>query len=211
MTNENMIKVIQAKTEHKCQICCRAVAGALDSWYITLVDPKDWNWSFNEYRIYQGVDEPPMTDKMNDYTVYFCGYTYYFIDTEDKKVKKITNVNFTQNGAQYTSFLRCHEIETGLIKAKEDGHIHLQGTIQIDDDLSVNGSLHFGDIASQNLIDIVYPVGSTYVQHSSGKPPATLFGGTWTSYKHSILYSSSTSGTTANIGTLSITYWIRTS
>ena len=143
MTSENMIKVIEAANSGNYQIVCRAVSGALDAWYITLVDPTDWNWSFNEYRIYVGTKEPPMTDTMNDYSVYFCGYTYYYIDT-DGEVKSVTNVNFEENGAQYTSFLRCHEIMTDNITANETGVIHLDSDTEIDKDLYIKGTLTAG-------------------------------------------------------------------
>lgn len=142
MTSENMLKVQQAASSGNYQIVCRPVSGAIDSWYITLTDISDWNWGFNEYRIYVGTKEPPMTNEMNSYSVYFCGYTYYYIDT-DGQVKKITNVNFTEYGAQYTSFLRCSKVMVDQILTNENSTLEFINDVKIDKGLTVESNVNF--------------------------------------------------------------------
>lgn len=82
-----------------------------------------------------------MIDEMNDYSVYFCGYTYYFIDN-DEQVKKVTNVNFTEFGEQYTSFLKCSKIQVDALYSNETGIIAVKGRTTINGQTTVNEDLN---------------------------------------------------------------------
>ena len=78
MTTDKQLTVQAAAKDGHYQIVCRHQFAAMNSWYITLTDVDDWDWNVNEYRIFVGTREPPMINEMNDYSVYFCGYTYFF-------------------------------------------------------------------------------------------------------------------------------------
>lgn len=173
MTTDKQLTVEAAAKDGHYQIVCRHQFAALNSWYITLTDVENWDWNVNEYRIFVGTREPPMIDEMNDYSVYFCGYTYYFIDN-DEQVKKVTNVNFTEFGEQYTSFLKCSKIqvdalysnETGIIAVKDNlsleknfdtygditakKNLNVLGNAELNGSLTVNGQSQFNDNVSFN-------------------------------------------------------------
>lgn len=173
MTTDKQLTVEAAAKDGHYQIVCRHQFAALNSWYITLTDVENWDWNVNEYRIFVGTREPPMVDEMNDYSVYFCGYTYYFIDN-DEQVKKVTNVNFTEFGEQYTSFLKCPKIqvdalysnETGIIAVKDNlsleknfdtygditakKNLNVLGNAELNGDLTVNSQSQFNDNVSFN-------------------------------------------------------------
>lgn len=138
MTLEKQQLVQNAALDGHYQIVCRQLFASLNSWYITLLDVKDWEWEINEYRIFVGTREPPMIDEMNDYSVYYCGYNYYFIDN-DGTVKKVVNVNFTEYGEQYTSFLKCAKIQADYIYSNETGVIHAKDNLNLDKNLNVQG------------------------------------------------------------------------
>lgn len=138
--------VLKAYNTGKYQIVCRNISAQLNDWYITLVKPEDWEWSVNEYRVFVGIDEPPMRNQMNIYSVYFCGYNYYFLDTDSEQtLRKVTNVNFTQYGAQYTTFLRTHEIQSDVITANETGTVEISDNTHVKKDLTVDGTVEIGD------------------------------------------------------------------
>lgn len=138
MTLEKQQLVQNAALDGHYQIVCRNLFASLNSWYITLVDVEDWEWEVNEYRIFVGTREPPMIDEMNDYSVYYCGYNYYFIDN-DGTVKKVMNVNFTEYGEQYTSFLKCAKIQVDYLYSNETGVIHVKDNFELDKNLNVQG------------------------------------------------------------------------
>lgn len=138
MTLEKQQLVQNAALDGHYQIVCRNLFASLNSWYITLVDVEDWDWEVNEYRIFVGTREPPMIDEMNDYSVYYCGYNYYFIDN-DGTVKKVVNVNFTEYGEQYTSFLKCAKIQVDYLYSNETGVIHVKDNFELDKNLKVQG------------------------------------------------------------------------
>ena len=138
MTLEKQQLVQNAALDGHYQIVCRQLFASLNSWYITLLDVKYWEWEINEYRIFVGTREPPMIDEMNDYSVYYCGYNYYFIDN-DGTVKKVVNVNFTEYGEQYTSFLKCAKIQADYIYSNETGVIHAKDNLKLDKNLNVQG------------------------------------------------------------------------
>lgn len=138
MTLEKQQLVQHAALDGHYQIVCRNLFASLNSWYITLVDVEDWDWEVNEYRIFVGTREPPMIDEMNDYSVYYCGYNYYFIDN-DGTVKKVVNVNFTEYGEQYTSFLKCAKIQVDYLYSNETGVIHVKDNFELDKNLKVQG------------------------------------------------------------------------
>lgn len=54
----------------------------------------------------------------------------------------------------------------------------------------------------QDLLNIIYPVGSIYVSMNSTSP-ATLFGGTWEQIKDQFLYCTTTSKTTGGANSVS--------
>lgn len=139
MTLEKQQLVQNAALDGHYQIVCRQLFAALNSWYITLVDVEDWEWEVNEYRIFVGTREPPMIDEMNDYSVYYCGYNYYFIDN-DGTVKRVVNVNFTEYGEQYTSFLKCSKIQTDYLYSNETGFIQVKDSLELDKNLKVHGT-----------------------------------------------------------------------
>ena len=138
MTLEKQQLVQNAALDGHYQIVCRNLFASLNSWYITLVEVEDWEWEVNEYRIFVGTREPPMIDEMNDYSVYYCGYNYYFIDN-DGTVKKVVNVNFTEYGEQYTSFLKCAKIQVDYLYSNETGVIHVKDNFELDKNLNVQG------------------------------------------------------------------------
>ena len=138
MTLEKQQLVQNAALDGHYQIVCRNLFASLNSWYITLVDVEDWDWEVNEYRIFVGTREPLMIDEMNDYSVYYCGYNYYFIDN-DGTVKKVVNVNFTEYGEQYTSFLKCAKIQVDYLYSNETGVIHVKDNFELDKNLKVQG------------------------------------------------------------------------
>lgn len=142
MTLEKQQLVQNAALDGHYQIVCRQLFASLNSWYITLLDVKYWEWEINEYRIFVGTREPPMIDEMNDYSVYYCGYNYYFIDN-DGTVKKVVNVNFTEYGEQYTSFLKCAKIQADYIYSNETGVIHAKDNLKLDKNLNVQGESEF--------------------------------------------------------------------
>ena len=149
MTTDKQLTVEAAAKDGHYQIVCRHQFAALNSWYITLTDVENWDWNVNEYRIFVGTREPPMIDEMNDYSVYFCGYTYYFIDN-DEQVKKVTNVNFTEFGEQYTSFLKCSKIQVDALYSNETG------IIAVKDNLSLEKSFDtYGDITAKKNLNVL--------------------------------------------------------
>ena len=147
MTTDKQLTVQAAAKDGHYQIVCRHQFAAMNSWYITLADVDDWDWNVNEYRIFVGTREPPMINEMNDYSVYFCGYTYFFIDNDDGQVKSVTNVNFTEFGEQYTSFLKCEKIQVDKVYSNETGKV------TVEDSLSINKGLDVSDdvIANANV------------------------------------------------------------
>lgn len=149
MTTDKQLTVEAAAKDGHYQIVCRHQFAALNSWYITLTDVENWDWNVNEYRIFVGTREPPMVDEMNDYSVYFCGYTYYFIDN-DEQVKKVTNVNFTEFGEQYTSFLKCSKIQVDALYSNETG------IIAVKDNLSLKKNFDtYGDITAKKNLSVL--------------------------------------------------------
>ena len=224
-TAENIIKIQQAATSGNYQIVCRQVFGSLNSWYITNTDITDWNWTNNEYRIYVGTKEPPMINEMNDYSVYFCGYNYYFL--EDGEVKKQVNVNVAQDveAAPYfkanhlltdkispleqdfveteslkaadieTASLKVTDIETEGLKATDIETEGLKATDIETESLKATdietASLKVTDIETEslkanNLVDLVYPVGSIYMSVNNVSP-AVFIGGTWVQIEDTFL------------------------
>lgn len=146
MTTDKQLTVEAAAKDGHYQIVCRHQFAALNSWYITLTDVENWDWNVNEYRIFVGTREPPMIDEMNDYSVYFCGYTYYFIDN-DEQVKKVTNVNFTEFGEQYTSFLKCSKIQVDALYSNETGIIAVKDNLSLEKNFDTYGDIN----AKRNL------------------------------------------------------------
>lgn len=146
MTTDKQLTVEAAAKDGHYQIVCRHQFAALNSWYITLTDVENWDWNVNEYRIFVGTREPPMIDEMNDYSVYFCGYTYYFIDN-DEQVKKVTNVNFTEFGEQYTSFLKCSKIQVDALYSNETGIIAVKDNLSLEKNFDTYGDIN----AKKNL------------------------------------------------------------
>lgn len=141
MTTDKQLTVQAAAKDGHYQIVCRHQFAAMNSWYITLTDVDDWDWNVNEYRIFVGTREPPMIDEMNDYSVYFCGYTYFFIDNDDGQVKKVTNVNFTEFGEQYTSFLKCEKIQVDKVYSNETGIVTVEDNLRLKKNLDVDGDV----------------------------------------------------------------------
>jgi len=154
MTTDKQLTVQAAAKDGHYQIVCRHQFAALNSWYITLTDVENWNWNVNEYRIFVGTREPPMINEMNDYSVYFCGYTYYFIDG-DGEVKKVTNVNFTEFGEQYTSFLKCAKIQVDALYSNETGFIDVEDNLRLKKSLISNGTSVFeGDAEFNGIVRV---------------------------------------------------------
>ncbi len=149
MTTDKQLTVEAAAKDGHYQIVCRHQFAALNSWYITLTDVKNWDWNVNEYRIFVGTREPPMIDEMNDYSVYFCGYTYYFIDN-DEQVKKVTNVNFTEFGEQYTSFLKCSKIQVDALYSNETGIIAVKDNLSLEKNFDT-----YGDITAKKNLNVL--------------------------------------------------------
>lgn len=149
MTTDKQLTVEAAAKDGHYQIVCRHQFAALNSWYITLTDVENWDWNVNEYRIFVGTREPPMIDEMNDYSVYFCGYTYYFIDN-DEQVKKVTNVNFTEFGEQYTSFLKCSKIQVDALYSNETGIIAVKDNLSLEKDFDT-----YGDITAKKNLNVL--------------------------------------------------------
>lgn len=141
MTTDKQLTVQAAAKDGHYQIVCRHQFAAMNSWYITLTDVDDWDWNVNEYRIFVGTREPPMINEMNDYSVYFCGYTYFFIDNDDGQVKRVTNVNFTEFGEQYTSFLKCEKIQVDKVYSKETGIVTVEDNLRFKKNLDVDGDV----------------------------------------------------------------------
>ena len=141
MTTDKQLTVQAAAKDGHYQIVCRHQFAAMNSWYITLTDVDDWDWNVNEYRIFVGTREPPMIDEMNDYSVYFCGYTYFFIDNDDGQVKRVTNVNFTEFGEQYTSFLKCEKIQVDKVYSNETGIVTVEDNLRLKKNLDVDGDV----------------------------------------------------------------------
>ena len=141
MTTDKQLTVQAAAKDGHYQIVCRHQFAAMNSWYITLTDVDDWDWNVNEYRIFVGTREPPMINEMNDYSVYFCGYTYFFIDNDDGQVKRVTNVNFTEFGEQYTSFLKCEKIQVDKIYSNETGIVTVEDNLRLKKNLDVDGDV----------------------------------------------------------------------
>ena len=141
MTTDKQLTVQAAAKDGHYQIVCRHQFAAMNSWYITLTDVDDWDWNVNEYRIFVGTHEPPMINEMNDYSVYFCGYTYFFIDNDDGQVKRVTNVNFTEFGEQYTSFLKCEKIQVDKIYSNETGIVTVEDNLRLKKNLDVDGDV----------------------------------------------------------------------
>lgn len=141
MTTDKQLTVQAAAKDGHYQIVCRHQFAAMNSWYITLTDVDDWDWNVNEYRIFVGTREPPMVDEMNDYSVYFCGYTYFFIDNDDGQVKRVTNVNFTEFGEQYTSFLKCEKIQVDKVYSNETGIVTVEDNLRLKKNLDVEGDV----------------------------------------------------------------------
>lgn len=141
MTTDKQLTVQAAAKDGHYQIVCRHQFAAMNSWYITLTDVDDWDWNVNEYRIFVGTREPPMINEMNDYSVYFCGYTYFFIDNDDGQVKRVTNVNFTEFGEQYTSFLKCEKIQVDKVYSKEIGIVTVEDNLRLKKNLDVDGDV----------------------------------------------------------------------
>lgn len=125
------------------QIVCRQLFAAINSWYITTLDVENWNWEINEYRIFVGTREPPMTDEMNDYSVYYCGYNYYFIDTNGI-VRRVLNVNLTEYGEQYTTFLKCAKIQANSIFSDDTGYVQIKDNMKVHNNLEVIGTATIG-------------------------------------------------------------------
>lgn len=149
MTTDKQLTVEAAAKDGHYQIVCRHQFAALNSWYITLTDVENWDWNVNEYRIFVGTREPPMVDEMNDYSVYFCGYTYYFIDN-DEQVKKVTNVNFTEFGEQYTSFLKCSKIQVDALYSNETGIIAVKDNLSLEKNFDT-----YGDITAKKNLNVL--------------------------------------------------------
>lgn len=149
MTTDKQLTVEAAAKDGHYQIVCRHQFAALNSWYITLTDVENWDWNVNEYRIFVGTREPPMVDEMNDYSVYFCGYTYYFIDN-DEQVKKVTNVNFTEFGEQYTSFLKCSKIQADALYSNETGIIAVKDNLSLEKNFDT-----YGDITAKKNLNVL--------------------------------------------------------
>lgn len=149
MTTDKQLTVEAAAKDGHYQIVCRHQFAALNSWYITLTDVENWDWNVNEYRIFVGTREPPMIDEMNDYSVYFCGYTYYFIDN-DEQVKKVTNVNFTEFGEQYTSFLKCPKIQVDALYSNETGIIAVKDNLSLEKNFDT-----YGDITAKKNLNVL--------------------------------------------------------
>ena len=141
MTTDKQLTVQAAAKDGHYQIVCRHQFAAMNSWYITLTDVDDWDWNVNEYRIFVGTREPPMINEMNDYSVYFCGYTYFFIDNDDGQVKRVTNVNFTEFGEQYMSFLKCEKIQVDKIYSNETGIVTVEDNLRLKKNLDVDGDV----------------------------------------------------------------------
>lgn len=141
MTTDKQLTVQAAAKDGHYQIVCRHQFAAMNSWYITLTDVDDWDWNVNEYRIFVGTREPPMINEMNDYSVYFCGYTYFFIDNDDGQVKRVTNVNFTEFGEQYTSFLKCEKIQVDKVYSNETGIVTVEDNLRLKKNLDVDGDV----------------------------------------------------------------------
>jgi cytoskeletal protein CcmA (bactofilin family) len=141
MTTDKQLTVQAAAKDGHYQIVCRHQFAAMNSWYITLTDVDDWDWNVNEYRIFVGTREPPMINEMNDYSVYFCGYTYFFIDNDDGQVKRVTNVNFTEFGEQYTSFLKCEKIQVDKVYSNETGKVTVEDNLRLKKNLDVDGDV----------------------------------------------------------------------
>lgn len=141
MTTDKQLTVQAAAKDGHYQIVCRHQFAAMNSWYITLTDVDDWDWNVNEYRIFVGTREPPMIDEMNDYSVYFCGYTYFFIDNDDGQVKRVTNVNFTEFGEQYTTFLKCEKIQVDKVYSNETGIVTVEDNLRLKKNLDVDGDV----------------------------------------------------------------------
>ena len=152
MTLEEQKIVEDAAKDGHYQIVCRRTFAALNSWYITITDTEDWDWNISEYRIFIGTREPPMINEMNAYSVYYCGYTYYFIDN-DSKVKKVTNVNFTELGEQYTSFLKCAKIQADNIYANETGLVRIKDNTVLEKNADVTGSL---SVSGETTLGVTY-------------------------------------------------------
>ena len=153
---------------------------------------------------------------MNDYSVYFCGYNYYFIDNDTSKtVIKVVNVNFTEFGAQYTSFFKCAKVqadniyanETTVIELQNDSHVH--GDLTVDDycclcgDTTLSGHFALEEDTRTDFLDLVYPVGSIYMSVNETSP-ATFIDGTWERIQDRFLlsagssYAAGTTGGSAN-------------
>ena len=211
-SEENIRKIEDAAISGKYQIVCRQVFGSLNSWYITNSPTTEWNWSFNEYRIYVGCDEPPMTNKMNDYSVYYCGYNYYFIE-EDGKVKKQININVAQDCESSPYFKSNHILSDKItplegesvvienLKAdglKADGIFTdkvnpLNGKdVEIENlktnEIFTNKISQVGNnkIQIEGLVDLIYPVGSIYMSVNNVSP-ASFLGGSWEQIKDTFL------------------------
>lgn len=69
------------------------------------------------------------------------GIHIFFIDNDDGQVKRVTNVNFTEFGEQYTSFLKCEKIQVDKVYSKETGIVTVEDNLRFKKNLDVDGDV----------------------------------------------------------------------
>ena len=73
---------------------------------------------------------------MNEYSVYYCGYNYYFL--EEGKLKKQININVAQD-YEVSPLFKSNHIFTGRISPLEQEKIEFDGDFNVQGNLSVGG------------------------------------------------------------------------
>ena len=120
-----------------------------------------------------------MINEMNNYSVYFCGYNYYFL--EDGEVKKQVNVNVAQD-VEAAPYFKANHLFTDKISPLEGD------TVEIE------------NLKANNLVDLIYPIGSIYWTENASINPNTTFGGTWKQIKDRFILAAGDTYTNGEVG-----------
>lgn len=150
ITDEQKRIVEQAAIDKKYQIVCRNLEAGIFAWYITTTSPDHWNWYINEYRILKGCSNPPDEElDLDNYSVWYCGYNYYFKDEgSDGKMytHRVMNVFLSEKGEWYTTYLQCSKIRADTFYANNEGIINFKNDTVVTGDFYVkrtNGTDEF--------------------------------------------------------------------
>lgn len=152
-----------------------------------------------------------MLNQMNEYSVYYCGYSYYFLENNGELRKQI-NINVAQD-YDTAPYFKSNQTFTDKISRLEQDKIEITDNTEVDKNLTVDGDINLKNgltvsgnttvedltvnkngmvtgtltvenlnIGTKALIDMIYPIGSLYWS-SKNINPNSLFGGTWEQIK----------------------------